>query len=738
MPRTPDTTLQDNAARRQERLMAFVDGTSTKSKPGKAAVIRRTINGQVIEPNIKGLGRRTASYSGDRFQPIERPTGDRCISDKQMDSMKIEDAGKMLNGDLNKIKLEKAADYIGTYYMWNGILMPEYDMREPHAISDTEVYVKQAVARKLALAARAGYEIMSDRQEDAEYVQTRIDAFEFVTERSFESFLKGVLRNMFLCSNCFLLKIRKEDAAPVSKKKGGRVPVAAYTIIPAHTMHPYLEKGRIAKWRRIFDHGIPWIDYPVEDIIHLKWDVKPGHIFGTPRTIAVRDDIFALRRLEENIELLFINHLFPLFHVQVGNEKAPCTYGPGGESEIDMVRYQIENMPKEGVFVTDERVTVTAVGAEGKSLDFKALVEHFKSRVYIGLGMSAIDMGEGADATRATADNISQNLKDSIKADLDELADQIRMLIFKEWFQEANYSTSVQKGVARTKLSFHELDLDNRIKEETHVMALFNSHLITETEARKRMKYKPMTKAEQNDTHFALHVLRLEREIIKYKTASAIEIAVQDVTNQKALAGTQMKLMEAQAKLSEAKAGHEQQSLEAQAKHLPVIAKAKVAVANASARRASKGTGAGRPRGGTAKKTTQTAAATANKMRPANQHGSKLGPGKNSDSLIAEIYEGLVQCRERLIADGLNVDKNWREASARIVDEIVERINQREITDSVGDSYTRQERAAGLNSLKSVIAETSDPELLSVILRAELEDEVDNAELEYAVADRAA
>jgi hypothetical protein len=125
-------------------------------------------------------------------------------------------------------------------------------------------------------------------------------------------------------------------------------------------------------------------------------------------------------------------------------------------------------------------------------------------------------------------------------------------------------------------------------------------------------------------------------------------------------------------------------------------------------------------------------------MRPANQHGSKLGPGKNSDSLIGEIYEGLVQGRERLIADGLNVDKNWREASARIVDEVVERLNQREITDSVGDSYTRQERAAGLNSLKSVIAETSDPELLSVILRAELEDEVDDAELEYAIAGRAA
>jgi hypothetical protein len=37
-----------------------------------------------------------------------------------------------------------------------------------------------------------------------------------------------------------------------------------------------------------------------------------------------------------------------------------------------------------------------------------------------------------------------------------------------------------------------------------------------------------------------------------------------------------------------------------------------------------------------------------------------------------------------------------------------------------------------------VIAETSDPELLSVLLRAELEDEVDDAELEYAIAGRAA
>jgi hypothetical protein len=733
--------LQIQETYRLTRLMAFTDGTlKSASKP---IAMRRTVAGKQMEPNIKGLGDRTASYTGGTFQPREIPTGARHVTDAQMrawkttvdSGMKIADAGKIINPDITRIKQAKAADYIGTYYMWNGVLQPEYDMREPHAIVDTEVYVKQMVHRKLALAARAGYEIMSDRDEDAEYIQHRIDVMEFVSERSFPSLLKGILYNLFTCSNCFVHKLRKEDASPVPRKKGMPAPVAAYSIIPAHTIQPYLEHGRIVKWRRFFDSAVPWQDIPVEDIIHFKWssDLKAGHIYATPRTIAVRDDIFALRRLEENVELLFINHLFPLFHVQVGTAEAPCTYGDNGESEIDLVRWQIENMPKEGVYVSDERVKISAVGAEGKSLDFSPLVTHYKSRVYVGLGMSAIDMGEGADATRATADNISQNLKDSIKADLDDLADQIRMFMFRDWFMEANYSTSVQKGVARTFIRFHELDLDNRIKEETHVLALFNSHLITEDEARKRLKYKAMTPKDRGNTHFSLHVVKLEKEITKFKTASTLEINAANVDNEKKMAGTQIKLMEAQAKLSETKTGHEEQSLAAQAKHLPVIAKAKVAVANATARKGA----AGAPRRSTAKKTTQTAAAVSNKMRPTNQHGSGLGPTKaksSRESFMGELYEGLLLAREDMISDGQSAPKQWQSVSSEVVDQVLDRMEKAEITGSGGDSYTRQVRD-GLSRLKAMIAETSDPELLSVLLREGIEEEVvDDVELHDALA----
>jgi len=730
IPRSPRKNYTDEQiANRLTRLVAFQDGTLPKV--ARAVVVKRTVNGQTLTPNVTGLGERNEGLKDNAFRPKWRPMSKRVIPDEKLEGVTIQDASKLLDPSLESLKSETAADYIGTYYGWHGTVLPEYDMREPMAILDTEVYVKQAVKRKLDLMFRAGYEILSDRAEDADYIQYRIDTMEYVMGRTWDSFMKSVLRNLLLTSNCFVYKLRKESAAPVKKKDGGQVPVAAYTIIPTHTVQPYLQDGKIIKWRRFFDAGRPYQDIAVEDIIHFAWDVKPGHIFGTPRTVAVRDDIFALRRLEENIELLFINHLFPLFHVNVGNEDAPCTYDKDGSSEIDLVKWQIENMPKEGVFVTDERVKVTAVGAEGKSLDPSKLVDHFKGRVYIGLGMSGIDMGEGADATRATADNISQNLKDAIKADLDEFAGQVRMAMFKEWFQEANYSTSVQKGTARTHLVFHEIDLDNRIKHENHVLNLFNSHLITETEARHMLKRKAIKGAEKRELdrsnlHFDLHVLRLEKDIINAQHANALELGDNDAKNQQKLLNAQVKLATIQAKADmvsakaeTVKAGAKEQVLAAQATHMPKIAAAKAKINASAAKKASaSGRGPGKPRSGTVHKSTPTAKAVQTRSTPTNQHGTNLGPTRAKSSLEpleSELYTRLMDLRESLVSGGLMSDENWRRHSAAVVDEVYVAAQTDSVMVSNGGSYTRQDRT-GSARLKDIVSETSDPERLAVIL----------------------
>ena len=504
------TALEQANLQVQQKLEDFIENGPIKSRPSKTKSPRASAFEAVTLAN--------RSYSEDASLPW-KPARQCWMEGKELDN--LTDERWVPNTSSSHLKLAEAADYVSTYKGYNGVLRPEYEMIEPWAMYDTEVFIKQAIGRRVSLAFRAGYEIIGERQEDIDYIHRRMQTMEFVMTHgnqlvTFNGFLRSMYHNWLLVHNVFLQKIRDTKGSGGAKKDGGKIPVAGYVFIPAHTIVPYLKHGKIDHWRRYFDTGQPFEEIQPDDLIHLVKDRKPGHIFAAPSTVGLRDDVFALRRLEENIELLFINHLFPLFHVAIGSDDIPCGI-KDGHSEIDIVKYQIENMPKEGVFVTDNRTEVDVVGAQGESLDPKYFLAHYKSRVFAGLGVSGVDMGEGDTSNRSTSDTVSQNLKDSVKSDLDEFCELLRLAFFKEWFAEAPYSTSLQRATAETTLQFHEIDLDSRIKEETHVTNLYNSSLITETEGRKRLKYQPMTAEQRKDTHYWLHIRDLALVTAKAK-----------------------------------------------------------------------------------------------------------------------------------------------------------------------------------------------------------------------------
>lgn len=683
-----------------------------------------------------GMREPNTSHLGDR-SPADLTLTWKPFADRVIDKIDLKDAGKVLDPKSSKIKFKKNADYVGTYHNYNGILKPEYDMLEAFVIYDTEIYVKQSINRKLALMFRNGWEVISDLESDMEqstkntdYIYKRLSTMEYIMDETTESFFKRVLFNLLLCSNCFLRKIRDEDGAGVPKKSGpdAKIPLAGFQIVPAHTILPYLEKGVIKHWRRFYDTGTPWEDFSLEEIIHLKWDVKPGHIYGTPRTVGVRDDIFALRRLEENIELLFINHLFPLFHVKVGTEKAPCTYGPNGESEIDIVKYQIETMPKEGVFVTDERMAVDIVGAEGKSLETQEILQHLKARVFTGMGVSSIDMGEGQDATRATADNISQNLKDLVKADMDAFGGMLRMRLFKEWFTEANYSLSVQKAVATTFLQFHEIDMDNKIKEENHIINKYNSHLVTGAEARKQMKTAPLTKEQEKDTHYNKHVVDLVKQSEKAKADNQIRVATEPLPelekHQSKMTGHAIREMEAQGSLEKVKSTAHVAKAEASTK-LTKAKAAHAAIVGAS------------PTGAT-KKATPSGKTTKTRSQPTNQHKTNPGPtrAKSSREEFLELLKD-----ELLLAKEQFPTENWETLSAKTFDSVLDAYdkNHPQAVEDQESCYTNQIREGALR-MKAMLSQTSDPEMLAILLDVGFEPEsIDDrsTEMELDSADSA-
>jgi hypothetical protein len=405
-------------------------------------------------------------------------------------------------------KVEVETDLINGYWGLYGIVYPEYDLLEPFVILDTEAYFKQAIERKLSLMFREGFSVVGENASWVDYIERRLNQIAYVTETSINILFRDILWNLLICSNCILVKIRNEDASGgrASEKNGNMPPVAGYVICPPHTIFPFMDgNGKIMKWRRFFGDARPLRDYDVEDVVHFFWKRKPGHIFGTPDSAAVRDDIFALRRIEENVELLVAQCLFPFIHLKVGTPDAPAEIEPNGMSEVELYRQEVESMPKEGVLVTDERVEVEVHNLNGGA-PYADIIQHYKNRVFTGLGVSAVDMGESQTASRSAADTVSQNLKDVIKSELGWFCEQAKYKLLKELFQEAPFQLSVQNAVRDVSVEFHEIDAESQIKTETHAINTFNQNGITQTELRRKLKLKPLTEEQKADTNHKLHV----------------------------------------------------------------------------------------------------------------------------------------------------------------------------------------------------------------------------------------
>ena len=276
---------------------------------------------------------------------------------------------------------------------------PEYDLSEIGRIEDTDGYVRQAFSKKTGLMFKEGWGITGPDPKIIRYVKARLNqiaqASGVPTAKLFRDIGTGLIKK----SNCFLAKVRNIEASggrvrTESSKKVPLKPVAGYFVIPAETMQYQLSGNKVVNWQQKMPNG-DITTYAPRDIIHFFYDRKEGFVFGTPTLIPVIDDIRALRKIEENIELLVYQHLFPLFHYKVGTENMPAGIDESGNYEVDIVRQEIMYMPTEGSIVTPERHEIKAIGSEGRALRAEGYLEHFKKRVFAGLGVSAVDFGEG-------------------------------------------------------------------------------------------------------------------------------------------------------------------------------------------------------------------------------------------------------------------------------------------------------------------------------------------------------
>ena len=657
MPRTNKNIQEGTPAERRQadRLMRLALYAQGKDNVGHMVRRAKPKKDSISSPATEGLGHRAKTPTPMAEMDRRVPAG----AEAQIAANKRKFDAQANSRDLPKVAAKVQAkqltqtDYMNAYWGWVGIIQPEYELLEPWTIYDTESYFTRAVKRQKSLMFRNGFQVIGENETNRAYIEKRFQQISYFMGETLENFFKEILVQLLVCSNCVLIKIRDNDASGgvANPKNKNKTPVALYVLCPSHTIYPYLNgRGVVEKWRRFFADGRTFEDYAVEDIVHLHWDRKAGHLFGTPRTASVRDDILALRRLEENIELLMIMHMFPLFHIAVGTDDEPADYNIDGTSEIDFVRNDIEAMPKEGFLVTDARVKVSAVGARGEALDYDSIVKHYKTRIFTGLGVSGVDMGEGDTANRSTSETVSQNLKDYVKEDLDWFCGLIQMAMIREFFQEAPFDLSVQNAVADVHLAFPEIDVDGMIKMETHTMNQFNNHLITETEARKRMNRQPFSTEQRNNTHYKLHVLDLALKTAKAKNDGMLEAAQIQAAN----------------------------------------------------------------------KATPGGKTTATKTQPTNQHGKNTDPHKARSSVDPQyfrpLYDMMMDLRREMDEKGNLTNDTWRLQVPKLIYAYFNEITG----EGSGTLYTNQARMK-LNQVRdglvALVPETTDPDLLSVVVR---------------------
>lgn len=519
---------------------------------------------------------------------------------------------------------------------------PEYDLAECGRVADVDSYCRRAFRYKEGLMFKEGWEFVGKNPRTISYIKERFRQMDQATGNPHKLLLRSVGADLIHFSNAFLAKVRKLKASggkprKIIGKKKLVDPVAGYFIIPPTTL--YIKRddsGKVLGYKQVMPSG-KQKQFTADQVIHFYFDRKSGFLAGTPSLVPVLDDIRALRRIEENVELLVYQHLFPLFHYIVGTEQNPAGDFPDGTKEVDVIKAEIEDMPAEGAIVTPERHEIRAIGAEGRALQAESYLKHFKQRVFSGLGVSSVDMGEGDTSNRSTAETLSRTLIDDVKSMQRALEIFLNEYVIKELLLESTFPNPLDdKNLVEIK--FKEIDLDAQIKVENHAIQSYAGHAITETELRRVYGKEPLTDQEREDTFWKriqepqLIISSLDEKFLDEPAAANPALAVQSADVQR---------------------GRQEREKERKAKAAKSTSKAK------------------------SPKKTSGQRASASKDRPSNQHGRKLSPEKRKSSLqltdavapgnrLTTLYDDFEETVKSALHKGM-FDENWLRSTAQLV-----------------------------------------------------------------------
>jgi hypothetical protein len=248
-----------------------------------------------------------------------------------------------------------------------------------------------------------------------------------------------------------------------------------------------------------------YVVYEEDDLDHVRYHHVPGEKIAMPPFWPTMNDIDSLRRIEENIELLIYQYGHPILHGKVGDERTR-----GEQDEINNLTGKLESMESNGFVITDNRVMLEMLGAENQAMRLDAYLLYFYRRVLTGLWLSEVTVGIGDTSNRSTANTLDKLSQEKV-VELQK--------VFSDYFQQVLIELLLEAGATMTWILkpenipsyvFKPVDIEGLIKQESHVLSLWQANMLQEDEMRRRLGEEPLTDADRKKTYNYLHAIPLK------------------------------------------------------------------------------------------------------------------------------------------------------------------------------------------------------------------------------------
>lgn len=355
-----------------------------------------------------------------------------------------------------------------------------YDLSEIKDAINTDSYIKLAINKYAQLVYKAGYNIVGQNDSAVEYIESRFRLMSFMTGTPIDITLQQVADDLVAYSNAFLIKSRVDMTNIGGLQAKGLYdtkPVGGYFRVDPTTMQIKRDaSGTIKQYQQT--SGSDTKSYKNTDVIHFYIDKEGGAAFGTPRIEGALEDVKLLRKVEGSVLKLIYRFSIPLYQMKIGLPEAGFM---ATDKEIKEARSEIEKLSDDGLIITNERTSFQTLGAEGEALDASSYLNYFENRVFAALSLSSAMVGRGG--SKQDADSMEEQVHDAVKFYQRTLAVFIENAIFTELLIEGGFNPVInEQDIVR--FQFNEINLDTRVKLETHALNQFQGNAIPFEEMR--------------------------------------------------------------------------------------------------------------------------------------------------------------------------------------------------------------------------------------------------------------